>query len=66
MTQGGIVSPLLSNIVLHDLDMFIARLKAKIDKGKHRRISKDYSKLKARRRSLLSKKDYTYEEHTKP
>jgi hypothetical protein len=55
--QGGVTSPLLSNIALSELDKFIARLKALIDKGKFRRISEGYSKLKTLRRSLRSKAD---------
>jgi hypothetical protein len=38
--QGGVCSPLLSNIVLHQLDRFISRLKRRIDRGlkKQRRL----------------------------
>lgn len=31
--QGGIVSPLLSNLVLHELDLFINKRKEKIEEG---------------------------------
>lgn len=43
--QGGVCSPLLSNIVLHQLDRFILRLKRKIDTGKQRKRNPDYVKL---------------------
>jgi group II intron reverse transcriptase/maturase len=44
--QGGIVSPLLSNIVLHELDTFVEdTLIPKYTKGKKRRKNPTYSKL---------------------
>jgi group II intron reverse transcriptase/maturase len=43
--QGGIVSPLLSNIVLHELDTFIVeKLIPEFTQGKHRRKTKEYSR----------------------
>nr|YP_009710018.1 hypothetical protein [Coleochaete scutata]QFU80123.1 hypothetical protein [Coleochaete scutata] len=41
--QGGVLSPLLSNIVLHELDMFVERLKKIVDRGKKRRQNPLYS-----------------------
>ena len=32
--QGGVVSPILANIYLHELDEFLARMKARFDRGK--------------------------------
>jgi len=43
--QGGIVSPLFSNIYLHELDKFLTRLQRIIHKGKRRRQSKEYHRL---------------------
>lgn len=43
--QGGVCSPLLSNIVLHQLDRFILRLKRKVDLGKQRKRNPAYVKL---------------------
>lgn len=43
--QGGIVSPLLSNIYLHELDKFLIRLQSIVHKGKRRRQSKEYHRL---------------------
>jgi retron-type reverse transcriptase len=44
--QGGIVSPLLSNIYLHELDKFLIRLQIIIHKGDQReRQSKEYHRL---------------------
>lgn len=48
--QGGVCSPLLSNIVLHQLDRFILRLKRVVDKGKARKRNPEYVKLMNRRR----------------
>lgn len=47
--QGGVVSPLLSNVVLHQLDLFLARLKGIIDRGVERKKSKLYDTLASRR-----------------
>lgn len=43
--QGGVCSPLLSNIVLHQLDRFISRLKRRIDRGQKRRRNPEYVSL---------------------
>ena len=40
--QGGVCSPLLSNIMLHEMDMFLAKLKRIIDRGSERRMSREY------------------------
>lgn len=31
--QGGIISPLLSNLMLHELDKFVDKLKARVETG---------------------------------
>ncbi|MFW2854611.1 reverse transcriptase domain-containing protein [Sphingomonas sp. TX0543] len=46
--QGGIVSPLLANVYLHELDGFVAGLIAGFDKGAQRRKSADYRHLQRR------------------
>lgn len=48
--QNGVCSPLLSNIVLHQLDRFLSRLKLKIDRGKQQRRGPEYIKLTNRNR----------------
>lgn len=48
--QGGVCSPLLSNIVLHQLDRFISRLKRRVDLGRQRRRNPEYVKLMNRSR----------------
>jgi group II intron reverse transcriptase/maturase len=45
--QGGIVSPLLANIVLNELDAFVEdELIPKYTKGKKRKLNKEYEKLR--------------------
>lgn len=43
--QGSVVSPVLSNIVLHELDTYIEKYKAKFEKGKSRAVNKRYHAL---------------------
>lgn len=38
-------SPLLSNIMLHEMDMFLAKLKKIIDRGSERKMSREYGAL---------------------
>jgi group II intron reverse transcriptase/maturase len=40
--QGGVCSPLLSNIVLHQLDRYVCRLKRVCDRGERRRRNPAY------------------------
>lgn len=48
--QGGIVSPLLSNIVLHELDDYVTQtLIPQFKQGKSRRQTKEYNTMNARR-----------------
>lgn len=46
--QGGVVSPLLANIYLHELDQFMAVMRARFDKGKQRAVPAEYWRLTAR------------------
>jgi hypothetical protein len=46
--QGGVVSPLLANIYLHELDTFMAEMQAGFDKGKLRAAPPEYWRLTAR------------------
>jgi group II intron reverse transcriptase/maturase len=43
--QGGVVSPILANIYLHELDQFLAEMKARFDRGKQRRVHIPYQNL---------------------
>src|SRR3954454_15742751 len=42
---GGVISPILANIYLHELDMFLTELKAKMDQGKHRARNPEYEAI---------------------
>ena len=46
--QGGIISPILSNIYLHEFDNFIELYKEQFDKGKSRKRLKEYRTREAR------------------
>jgi group II intron reverse transcriptase/maturase len=43
--QGSILSPLLSNIILHEFDKFMEEYIRKYNKGKGRRINPEYKRL---------------------
>jgi retron-type reverse transcriptase len=36
--QGGVVSPILTNIYLHELDEFLAGVKARFDQGEYGQV----------------------------
>ena len=40
--QGGVISPILANVYLHELDTFMAEMKARFDRGAARRRSAHY------------------------
>ncbi len=44
--QGGIISPLLANIYLHELDKFVIKSKENFEKTVDRCINKDYQKTR--------------------
>ncbi|HWR25666.1 MAG TPA: group II intron reverse transcriptase/maturase [Methanosarcina sp.] len=44
--QGGIVSPILANIYLHDFDLYMEKLIQEYTKGKERRPNKEYKSLR--------------------
>jgi group II intron reverse transcriptase/maturase len=43
--QGGVISPLLSNIYLHEMDMYMKSMKTGFNKGKRRKPQKDYHSM---------------------
>jgi RNA-directed DNA polymerase len=43
--QGGVISPILANIYLNELDEFLTDLKARFDKGKHKAENPQYGSL---------------------
>lgn len=52
MPQGGIVSPILANIYLHELDMFMNRIGCQFNKGERRKQRPEYSALISRMQSV--------------
>ena len=57
--QGGIASPLLANIVLNELDVFVEDyLIPKNTKGKNRRYNPEYTRLAYRERKARRKGDW--------
>jgi retron-type reverse transcriptase len=52
--QGGILSPLLANVLLDRLDKFVEQLRETHEKGKARRASREYRALVAQRQVLAT------------
>jgi group II intron reverse transcriptase/maturase len=50
--QGGIVSPILANIYLHELDEYIEQLQKELEKGEMKRPNPEYRSLQKRRQYL--------------
>lgn len=50
--QGGIASPILANIYLHELDTFVGQVQAELEKGKKRRPNREYELISDRRYRL--------------
>jgi group II intron reverse transcriptase/maturase len=50
--QGGIVSPILANIYLHELDEYVEQLQKELEKGEYRRFNPEYRSLQKRRQHL--------------
>lgn len=57
--QGGVISPILANVYLHELDLFVAEMKARFDKGQGRRRSAAYLEASKRiqiRRNMINRR----------
>jgi len=52
--QGGIISPLLANIYLHELDKFALKLKTDFDKPRDTKFTPEYQQVIKERRKLQS------------
>jgi len=50
--QGGIVSPILANIYLHEFDEYVEQLQKELEKGELRRPNPEYRQLQRRRHYL--------------
>jgi len=56
--QGGVLSPLLSNIYLHKLDEFVEReLIPQHTRGNSRKVNREYSRLAKRRQAARRRRD---------
>ena len=55
--QGGVLSPLLANIYLHELDKFMESIKDEYERGVSRRINPEYEQLRGRMRRARKKGD---------
>lgn len=58
--QGGVLSPLLSNVYMHELDVFVEKLKAKYTQSKNRRgviQNPEYTSVLKRLKELRAKGD---------
>jgi RNA-directed DNA polymerase len=55
--QGGVVSPILANIYLHELDEFMAKMKANFDRGTKRKPHPRYAAFGRRIRRLRQQID---------
>lgn len=53
--QGGVISPVLANIYLHEFDQWVTDLAKKHTKGKKRRPNKEYRSLVRKRSYILDK-----------
>jgi len=53
--QGGVVSPVLANIYLHELDMFVENMICQFNKGKRRKDNHDHAILRERMRGTNKK-----------
>jgi len=47
--QGGIISPILSNVYLHELDEYVEQLQRAYERGKQRKLNPEYRSLQRRR-----------------
>ncbi|CAG9619501.1 Group II intron-encoded protein LtrA [Sutcliffiella rhizosphaerae] len=50
--QGGIISPLLANVYLHEFDLFMEKQMENFDKGKIRERNKEYTRIRSEIRTL--------------
>lgn len=53
--QGGILSPILANVYLHELDEFVQRLQTRLEKGKEKRDNPEYLRLSQRKGYFLKR-----------
>ncbi|PFV83492.1 group II intron reverse transcriptase/maturase [Bacillus sp. AFS059628] len=59
--QGGIISPILSNIYLNELDVYMECFKNNFNQGKRRKKNPEYENVRSKMRRLEKKIDNTNE-----
>lgn len=60
--QGGIISPILSNIYLNELDVYMESFKNSFNQGKRRKKNPEYENVRSKMRRLEKKIDNTNEQ----
>lgn len=55
--QGGVVSPILANIYLHELDEYVARVKAEFNRGNRRAPNREYKRISGTVERLMKRID---------
>src|SRR6266699_4540166 len=60
--QGGILSPILANTYLHELDEFVEALQAKLEKGKRKQRNPTYQRLSHRKSRMVKRGETKTEE----
>ena len=63
--QGGIISPILANIYLNELDKYVEKLKAEFDKGKRRRAFPQSTAIAKQRKKLINAMQTSNDENEK-
>jgi group II intron reverse transcriptase/maturase len=63
--QGSILSPILANVYLHELDEFVEQLRVKYEKGRNRRRLPEYDCVLKQRRYWLKKTGGVFTPHIK-
>jgi retron-type reverse transcriptase len=53
--QGGIVSPILANVYLHELDQFVEQLRQRMEQGKIKHRNPAYHRLASKKARLAAK-----------
>ncbi len=53
--QGGIVSPILANVYLHELDEFVQELQTRLEKGVEKQDHPEYLRLSQRKGAFLKR-----------
>jgi group II intron reverse transcriptase/maturase len=60
--QGSIISPILSNIYLHELDMYMMEHKSHFDKGLKKRRTTEYRRIESQKYQIKKKYSQTWAE----